>query len=513
MSATGSEALQRLLPRGRAAMRFLLFMCGALLPLAFAPFGYWILAPLLVVPMLLVGLHAPPRLAAWLGFSYGSGLFLAGTYWIYISIHEFGNAPWWLATLLTLAVVAIMAAWFALCGWLLSRLIDSRPWRLVSVGPSVWVLVEWLRGWVLSGFPWLTLGYSQTDSPLAPWLPVIGVYGVSLLLVFCSAGLVLLVYPQARLRAAAIVVLPWLLGAGLSQHDWTEANGEPLEVTIVQGGVPQDQKWLPEQFQPTLRLYRDALLGARNSDIVIWPEVAIPSTDDRVQPYLDLLQRDLQAGQSLLLGILERDTSATEERIFNSVLLLDGLRQQVYRKRHLVPFGEYFPVPGFIREWMRLMSLPNSDLSAGKAQQALLQTSAGEPIAVAICYEDAYGAEQLYAFPAATLIVNVSNDAWFGDSVAPHQHLQIARTRGAEVGRFVMRATNNGVSALIAPDGTVVATAPQFEFASLTAPVQPMRGMTPYARTGNWPVVGLTLLVIGIFTGRERRAANRRESK
>ncbi|MCB1844266.1 MAG: apolipoprotein N-acyltransferase [Halioglobus sp.] len=513
MSASRSEPMQRLLPLGPVSLRLLLFACGALLPLAFAPFAYWILAPLLVLPMLLVGLHAPPRLAAWLGFSFGAGLFLAGTYWIFISIHDFGNAPLWLSVVLTLGVVAIMAAWFALCGWLLSRLVDGRPWRLVSIGPSVWVLVEWLRGWVLSGFPWLTLGYSQSDSPLSHWLPVTGVYGVSMLLVLSSAGLVLFAYPQTRWRAALIVLLPWLLGAGLSQHAWTEATGKLLEVTMIQGGVPQDRKWLPEQFQPTLRLYRDALLGAGDSDIVIWPEVAIPSSDDRVQPYLDLLQRDLLAGQSLLLGILERDTEGGEERIYNSVLLLDGSRQQTYRKRHLVPFGEYFPVPGFVREWMRLMSLPNSDLSAGAAQQALLETPAGQRIAVAICYEDAYGAEQLYAFPAASLIVNVSNDAWFGDSIAPHQHLQIARTRGAEAGRYVMRATNNGVSALIAPDGSVVAIAPQFEFASLSGSVQPMRGMTPYARTGNWPVVSLALLIIVLSAWRERRAAQRAESK
>lgn len=508
MAVTGSEWLRRALTQS-VARRAALFATGAALPLAFAPFGYWFLAPLLLLPMLLVGLHTPPRVAAQLGFCFGAGLFLSGTYWIYISIHDFGNAPLWLAVVLMLAVVAIMAAWFALCGWLLAWLIDGRPWRLLSVGPSVWLLVEWLRGWVFSGFPWLTLGYSQIDSPLAGWLPVVGVYGVSMLLVASSCGLLLLRMPQARWRAGIVVLAPWLLGSGLSQWSWTEAAAEPLAVTLVQGGVGQERKWLPEQFQPTLRLYRDALLAARESDIVIWPEVAVPSINDRVQPYLDLLQSDLQPGQSLLLGILERELEGSVEHIYNSVLLLDGATEQAYRKRHLVPFGEYFPVPAFIREWMRMMSLPNSDLSAGAAEQALLRTTDGQMIAVAICYEDAYGAEQLYAFPAASLIVNVSNDAWFGDSIAPHQHLQIARVRGAEVGRYVMRATNNGITALIAPDGAVIDTVPQFEFASLTVPVTPMRGMTPYARTGNWPVTVLAALIAGICI-RQRRLSLRR---
>ncbi|MEQ8205639.1 MAG: apolipoprotein N-acyltransferase [Woeseia sp.] len=507
MAVTGGERLQRFLAQP-VAQRLTLFATGAALPLAFAPFGYWFLAPLLLLPMLLVGLHASPRVGAQLGFCFGAGLFLTGTYWIYISIHDFGNAPLWLAVVLMLAVVAIMAAWFALCGWLLAWLIDGRPWRLLSVGPAVWVMIEWLRGWVFSGFPWLTLGYAQIDSPLAGWLPVIGVYGVSMLLVVSSCGLLLLRMPQARVWSAIIMVAPWLLGGGLSLYAWTEPADEPLTVTMVQGGVGQDRKWLPEQFQPTLRLYRDALLAARESDIVIWPEVAVPSINDRVQPYLDLLQSDLQPEQSLLFGILERELEGGEEHIYNSVLLLDGSTEQAYRKRHLVPFGEYFPVPAFIREWMRMMSLPNSDLSAGVAEQALLRTAGDQLIAVAICYEDAYGAEQLYAFPDASLIVNVSNDAWFGDSIAPHQHLQIARVRGAEVGRYVMRATNNGLTALIAPDGAVVDMAPQFEFASMTVPVTPMRGMTPYARTGNWPVTGLAVLIVGICI-RQRRLSSR----
>ncbi|MDZ7644844.1 MAG: apolipoprotein N-acyltransferase [Woeseiaceae bacterium] len=497
MPGSAEARLRRLLETRPARARALLFACGAALTLSFAPFGLWWLAPFLVLPVLLAGLLATPRAAAWLGFWFGAGLFLAGTHWLYVSVHVFGRVPLLLAILLMLALVVIMAAWFAACGGLLSACIAGRPARLLLAAPAVWVLIEWLRGWVLSGFPWLSLGYGQVDSPLAAWLPVVGVYGVSLLVVLSAAALLNALL--SRRRAAGVLVLvalsPWVLGAALEPLAWTAPAGPPVRATIVQGGVSQDRKWQREQFQPTLALYRDALLAARDSDIVVWPEVAIPSVIDRVESYLDQLQSDLAPRQTLLLGILER----RDERIHNSVLLLagDDRDRQVYRKRHLVPFGEYFPVPDFIRNWMRLMSLPHSDLSPGAARQPLLVTAGGRRLAVAICYEDAYGAEQLYALPDADILVNVSNDAWFGDSIAPHQHLEIARVRAREAGRHVIRATNNGISAMIGPDGTLRETVPQFQFATLTLPVTPMQGLTPYAQSGNWPVLLLACLGIG----------------
>jgi apolipoprotein N-acyltransferase len=296
--------------------------------------------------------------------------------------------------------------------------------------------------------------------------------------------------------------LPWLGGAALQWIEWTEPAGEPLTATIVQGGIGQDQKWRREQFEPTLELYRNSILANRNSELIVWPEVAIPAYTDEVEPYLDLLQSDLSsARQTLALGILEREG----ERVYNSVLVLNGENRQVYRKRHLVPYGEYFPVPDAVREWMRLSSLPYQDMIRGAAVQPLPEMRDGIRIAVAICYEDAYGAEQLYALPEAGLLVNVSNDAWFGDSIAPHQHLEIARARALEAGRFVVRATNTGVSAFIGPDGELLQRAPQFEYATLTMDVVPMRGMTPYARTGNWPIVTLALGLVGWFAWQSRR--------
>jgi apolipoprotein N-acyltransferase len=292
----------------------------------------------------------------------------------------------------------------------------------------------------------------------------------------------------------------------LAAVDWTEPYGDPIRTTIVQGGVPQDQKWLPEQRQRTLDFYRGSTLSVPESDLVVWPEVAIPALDNQVGSYLKLIDTDARRNhQTVLLGILEYNIErSVEPLVFNSVFLLGSDERQIYRKRHLVPFGEYFPVPASVREWMRMQNLPHSDLSAGSENQPLLIAANGAKLAVAICYEDAYGAEQLYALPDADLLINVSNDAWFGDSIAPHQHLQIARMRALEVGRYSVRATNTGISAFIGPSGELLKTGKQFDSDIMTADLRAHRGTTLYASAGNWPVILLCTLILGIFWIRSR---------
>lgn len=501
--STGQESLRRLLDVNPRAVSFFYFAAGSIVTLSFAPLGCYALAPIMVLPLLTACLWSAPRRAARYAFWFGAGLFLFGTYWLYTSIHVFGQASLWIAIPLMLGLVVIMAAWYAVIGWLTAVLAGDRPWRLVAVAPATWVLVEWFRGWFLTGFPWLSLGYGQIDSPLAGWLPLTGVYGASFLVILSAAAFVTVLVTEGRSRRAgiALTLLPWLIGAGLGQVAWTDASGPARTATVVQGGVSQDMKWLPEQRPLTLDLYRQSLAAHWDSDLVVWPEVALPYTIDQVEPYLDEVERALRAGDRvLLLGILERDGDA----VFNSLLMLGAGDRQIYRKRHLVPFGEFFPVPDFVREWMRLMSLPHSDMTPGAPQQPLLTTADGTELAAVICYEDAYGAEQLFAFPDADFIINVSNDAWFGDSIAPHQHLQIARVRAREVGRFVIRATNNGISAFIGPDGDILQTAPQFRYATLTMDVIPMGGTTPYVVVGNWPVIAVSILLVGWF-GRHRR--------
>lgn len=480
------------------------FAAGLTLPLAFAPFGWWWYAPLVTAAAGAYWVGAAPRAAAAAGFAFGAGAFLAGTYWLYISITIFGGAPPALSLFLMFGLVLIMAVYYGAAGWgvALLTVLDRR--HVLWILPAVWVLAEWLRGWIATGFPWLALGYSQTDGPLAGYAPLAGVYGASLAVTLAAAGLIVLVN-ERRWRPAMALLLFAIGGAGalLERVSWTEPQGEPLRASLIQGAISQDRKWLPEERAPTLRLYRRLTLAEADADIVVWPEVAVPAETRQVAGYLENLDRIMERREAdLLLGIMDYDEEA---RGYSNSLKLLGVGEGLYRKRHLVPFGEYFPVPDFVREWMRLMSLPYTDTVAGPERPALLE-AAGEKLAVTICYEDAFGAQQLYALPEATLLVNVSNDAWFGDSIAPHQHLQIARMRSLEAGRWQLRATNTGVTAFIDPRGRIHSRSPQFETAVLRASVQPYTGLTPYAATGNWPVVLLCLAVLGAATLRRRSA-------
>jgi len=500
LSPTGDRQLMSLAVRriddGPAG--WLAAASGAALPLGFAPFGlYWII-PLSVAALWWLWRDRTPWSAARLGFAWGAGAFLTGTYWLYISIHIFGRAPVFLAVLLMLGLVAIMAVYPALTGYLVARWTPRGPTRWLLTLPAAWVIGEWLRGWLFSGFPWLSLGYGMTDGPFRGFAPLLGIHGVSLATALLAGCLIALVRGPARTRTIAACMVTFLVVVGqlLSSLQWTTPVERELRVALIQGAVPQDRKWLPEQREPTKDLYLRLTREHLDRDLLVWPEAAIPAIVSEEYAYLDkVLSEARSTGATVVLGMLEQDP--LDGRYFNSLLTL-GEKQTIYRKRHLVPFGEYFPVPGFVREWMRLLSLPYADITPGPRVQEPL-TAAGELAAPSICYEDAFGGEQLDFLPQAGLLLNVSNDAWFGDSIAPHQHLQIARMRSLESGRYMLRATNTGVSAVIGPDGTIVERSPQFETHVLTANIRPFTGATPYVRTGNWGVMILatSMLLLG----------------
>jgi apolipoprotein N-acyltransferase len=484
--------------RGHAGL--VSFLLGAGLSLAFAPFGIFPLAFLAPAGLVWLWEGASPRRSAWLGFCFGSGTFLAGTYWLYTSIHVFGKAPVWVAFVLMLGLVAIMGLYHALAGYFVARFLPAAGlWRWIVGIPAVWILVEWLRGWVLSGFPWLALGYSQIDSWLAALAPVGGVYFVSFLVMLTAGALVAVLRGSAlqRIAAAALVIVVWTAGALLSPREWTrQADGE-LTVSLVQGAISQDLKWQEENREATLRLYDRMTRDVFGSELIVWPEAALPVLEHEVSDYLAQLNRDARAhGSQVVMGILRYDFERQQFR--NGLLVLDESPQWYY-KRRLVPFGEFFPVPAFVRNWMRLMTLPYVDFAAGDRDQPALR-AAGVRLAPTICYEDAYASEQLDVLREATVLINVSNDAWFGDSTAPHQHLEIARMRALEAGRYLLRATNNGVTAIIGPDGSIVSSIPQFKPAVLQGKVSPRTGLTPYAVVGNVPVVLLCLLLLVIAT-------------
>ncbi len=501
------NALEFLERRGH----WLAFPAGVALAAAFAPVG---IAPLAVVCpafLFLLWEGAAPRTAAWRGFLFTSGTFLAGTYWLYNSIHLVGQAPLWIALFLMLGLVALMGSYTAVLGYAVSRWGPARgALRWLVLLPAGWVLVEWFRGWFLSGFPWLALGYSQLETPLRGLAPLAGVYGTSLGTALLAGALVTLLLGSraARLAAVALSVGVVALAALLTRVEWTEPRGTSVSVALVQGAVPQAMKWAPGQRERTLELYASLTAPHLGTDIIVWPEAALPALERDIRGFLDSLHAAARArGSDVVMGLLRRDALTGE--YFNAMAAFTAT-EQWYDKRRLVPFGEFFPVPAAVRDWMRLMNLPYSDFASGAQDQSPLLV-AGESLAPTICYEDAYASEQLALVRRSTLLVNVTNDAWFGDSTAPHQHLDISRMRSLETGRPMLRATNDGVTALIAHDGTLIGQLPQFEPGVLTGTIEPRTGLTPYARTGNLPVLGLLLLAVAAglaWPRRSRRAGS-----
>ena len=484
----------------------LIFTAGALLPLAFAPLGYWPLALLLPVVLLWSWDSATPGQAAGRGGLFGLGLFGFGIYWIFISLHDYGNAPALFAALATLAMVLFMALYPAVTGWLLVRRGPAPgPIRWLLVFPALWTLLDWVRSWLFTGFPWLAVGYSQIDSPIGQIAPYLGVFGVGWAVMF-SAGLLwtLLNCPAWRLRITwlGLLAILWLGAWSLGQITWVESAGSPLRIAIIQGNIAQDQKWLPAVLDETLLRYVQLSLPEHGrSDVIVWPETAIPALYDEMRPFVAALAAKAREDQvDYVTGV---PTGSWETNIFHNSVLSAGHAIGFYHKRRLLMFGEYLPLRGlllFFRDWV---TIPMADFTAGDRDQPLLRAG-GQPVGVSICFEAVFGEDIRLALPEATWLINVSNDAWFKDSTAPHQHLQIARMRALEVGRFMARATNTGVSALIDQRGQIVAQGPQFQAEVIRGVVQPLRGLTPYSRFGDFPAVlfMVALLAFGLFLPR-----------
>ncbi|MGH8294146.1 MAG: apolipoprotein N-acyltransferase [Steroidobacteraceae bacterium] len=493
------------------ARRVLAFGAGALLACAFAPLEWWPLA--ILCPALLMGLweEALPRDAAWTGFWFSFGTFLAGTYWLYLSIHDMGKAPVWLTIALMLGLIGAMALYNALIGYAVARWLPRNgAWRWLIGMPAAWLLVEWWRGWFLSGFSWLSLGYSQTDTWLARFAPIFGVYGISLLLLTSAGALVALARgnTRARLIAALTLIAPWAVGAALAPVRWTHPSGAPVSVAVIQADIPQQDKWLDSAAPMILERYRKMTESALGTQLIVWPEAALPEPANNLLPYIAMVDRETQAhGSSLVMGVVRASDGG--EHYYDSILAL-GKQASWYSKDHLVPFAEFFPVPQFVRNWLRLMSLPYDSFSRGGTHQSPLPV-AGLELGPTVCYEVGYGSYMLNMLPKANALVNVTNDAWFGHSTARYEQFQMARMRTLEEGRSMIIASNDGVSAVIGPRGEIVASAPPYQRYVLRSSVTPRAGLTPFARVGNWLIVSLASLGLAgaLWVGGWRRRSGR----
>jgi len=480
---------------------------GAVLPLAFAPFDYTLIAVLSPAVLFYVWYDADRRQAGGYGLAYGIGMFGTGASWVHVSINEFGHTNLYVSVPLTALFVLALAALPAVTGYLLARYYPARRMpKLLLVVPALWVLQEWVRGWYFTGFPWLYLGYTQVDSSVTALAPITGIYGVSTCVALLAALLAGTVRFAGMQRALCVSVMVLLFVAiqALPVVEWTQPAGRALQVSLVQGNVSQHDKWKKEFRQPTLELYSSLSRRHWHSDVIVWPETAVPALlHDVKNGYISkLAQEARQHGSLIIAGIPVKDEAT--RRYYNSVIAFGNLSQSTsgelayYHKSHLVPFGEYMPFTELLRGLVAFFNLPMSNFSAGESRQAPFDTAAGK-IAASVCYEIAFGEEMIRRTPAADLLVNVSNDAWFGRSVAPYQHLQIARIRAVETGRPILRATNTGITAIIDHLGRLTAISPSFRLDVLEGKVQPRTGMTPYARTGNIPILlflaGLLVIV------------------
>ena len=479
---------------------------GAVLPLAFAPFGLFPIAFVSLATLFLAWRGCRTLRRAFLrGWLFGLGAFGAGMSWIYESF-AFANVAGALAFVLTVGFVGCLALYPAVLGWILVRAAPagSDASRLLAVYPAAWTLWEWLRGWAFTGFPWLQAGYSQLDGPASGWLPVIGVHGAGALVALVAGGFAFALVCRER-RAIALLgaaVALWWAGAALARIDWVQPAGAPVEVAIVQGNIPQDQKWRRRMRELTLERYAALTREHFDADLVVWPESAMPGFLDRLQEFTNSVRAEAVARDSAVLtGAVVRERSGGP--YLNAVVML-GSEPGVYYKRRLVPFGEYMPFGFLLRPVAQALGIRLSDFRPGPGEQAPIRLGP-HALGVSICYEIAFSEAVRRDLPQAAILVTVSNDAWFGDSIGPHQHLEIARVRAAETGRWLVRATNTGLSAIVSSRGEVRASLPQFEVAAGTFEVVPMQGETPYVRLGDAPIVVVLAVWFAVGLARARR--------
>ena len=477
------------------AMLFSLF-AGALMTLAYQPFGLSLLVYPLMAILLYHWLKADARKAFVHVWLFASGATFTGNSWIFFSLYFHGGSP----AVLAVGIIVLLAMFLALFPGITAYLVkrycrSSELGFLLGVFPAAWLFAEWLRGYIWTGYAWMQPGYTQLDLPLAGYAPVFGTHVIGALIAVCSGVLVAVLLKKLSLHKAVIIVaIIWLAGFALKQVSWTQPAAGDIDVALIQGNIPQELKWMRHMHRKTLEMYRELTLEHKDADLVIWPETAIPDYMHRVPAYLiDMRQLMEQSDTDLLMGLFIKNLDSG--RYYNGAI---SARGGEYRKRHLVPLGEYVPFRSLIGFFMRWIDIPMSDIDSGSDDQPLLVV-AGQPVGISICFEDAFSRDVRRDLPEATVLVNMSNDAWFDGSHESRQHHAIARMRALETGRYMLRATNTGISSVIGPQGEEIAVAEPFKRQVLRASVTPLQGQTPYVFWGDGFAVVLSLFMIGVI--------------
>ncbi|MDP7537065.1 MAG: apolipoprotein N-acyltransferase [Methylococcales bacterium] len=476
---------------------FTCLWAGVLLALSFSPFDLTYLT-FIALALLFKSLDkATLKEAFFRGGLFGLGYFGVSVSWVFVSIYFYGHAHILLAILLTFIFCLFWALTIVLFSTVSVSLTTSGSFARIVFMPVVWCLVEYFRGqFILNGFPWLQIAYAQLESPLSGYIPVIGAYGVGFIVALFSSLIVL-----SFTRKKGFVILPlWVLivfGSGLylKTIEWSKPIGKPLTVTLLQGNISQDHKWDPRYKVKTLDWYKLKTEQHWDSDLVIWPETAIPAFQHEINlEFINPLSAAAQRNDTALIVSLPIRNQDNGE-YYNAALTL-GSGNGRYKKIHLLPFGEYLPLQplsGYLLESLNIM--PIGSFTPGSKQQELMQAK-GYPFILTICYEAVFGEQTPTRLNDARFLVNVTNDGWFGNSLEPYQHMQMARMRALESGRYLLRVTNTGLTAIVDPKGIIREQAPLFTPSELTGDIVPMVGITPITVIGD---KGIVMILIIIF--------------
>jgi len=482
----------------------IVLLCGGLIPLSFSPFNtqsslfsYSIFFPLSLFLYQLLHTHTGKE-AFFKGALFGIGLFTIGVSWLYVAIHDFGGAHWSLAGLFTGVFILFLASFYALFAWLIFKVRQkktlSEKQLVLFFIPVLWVLLEWLRSWLFTGFPWILVGYPLIETPLAGFAPFFGIYGLSLLVLLIASLLIAKIRPIISLSA---IIILFIMGVLVNQIQWSKPIGKPLSVALIQGNVNQIVKWDRWQLEKTKQLYVTMSKDQwQNNDLLVWPENAIPAFYHTLADsfYQQLTIQAKQTQTEFITGLPIYDDKT--ERYYNSMINLGGEVSGHYYKTHLVPFGEYVPFASLIRHLMHFFNMPMSGFSTGDYAQAPFTIKGYQAVAT-LCYEDVFPQDMLTYMGQSHFMINLSNNGWYGDSFAPHQHFEMARMRALENSRELIRSTTSGISALVDSKGQIMVQGPQFKSAVINGHIQPRTGTTPYVFWGNKPIV--LLLFIALF--------------
>lgn len=488
-------------------LKFILtLLCGLLLPLAFAPFNIYSIAFISPAILLFIWLKSAEKQAFLLGWMFGIGFFGVGISWIYISIHQFGNASVFLSVLITTLFVLFLALFPAAQAWIFRKFFSrsSEAITCLCAFPALWVTWEYLRTILFTGFPWLFLGYAQLNTPLHGFAPLIGVYGLSFLTALIAGALVLLATRQTFfIKMISLILIFGFVGMGyfFSKHTWTKPIDQPIRVSLIQGNIPQSIKWDPSFLAQNMNIYKELTFEHWSSELIVWPEGAFPVVAQNSSQFIYLLGKAAEKHQATIIFGAPIENIITKQ-YYNGLLMI-GKNQGEYWKQHLVPFGEYVPIAFIFQRVMNYFAIPMSAFSPGPSHQSLLQFN-DILIAPFICYEIAYPAEVLNRAEKSNVLLTISDDSWFGRSIALAQHLQMAQMRALEMGRYVLLSTNTGITAFISPMGTILKGAPIDQRMVITDNIQPMTGKTPLMMWKYYPMMIVVILLLCVARLRSR---------